>query len=306
MNILVTGANGFIGKALTKKLLHDGHRVFAIVTSKDEMSDIICDTLFVYELFFDNYCNISKLVNEQIDIAYHFAWFGLAGKEARDVDIQLQNIKATSVLLDQLKLLKVKKFVFASTMNVLEVRSALENPLDYTPRSTYVHVASKLNAEIIARTFCHENSIEYNEGIIAMAYGEGNKSKMIPNVFIYSILNGITPKLVKGNNKYDIIYIHDIVDAFSAIGLKGLNKKSYYIGHDWDKTFKDIFIEIKEILDKNAAIEFGSFPDDNAIDYNVINRSELTIDTGWEPLFDFKQSILNTAEWIRSSGLKFS
>ena len=304
MNILVTGANGFIGKALTKRLLSLGYNVFAIVTSKDDMNDIVCDNLHIFEIFFENYNKISRLIKAPIDIAYHFAWWGLSGKEAKDVDIQLSNVKAVAELLNQLKIIGTKKMVFASTMNILEVRSALVNPLVYSPRGVYVHVAAKINAEIIARTFCYENNIEYNEGVVAMAYGEGNKSKMIPNVFIYSLLNGVTPKLVTGNNPYDIIYIQDIVEAFICIGQKGKNKKSYYVGHNWNKTFKDIFNEIKDIINADSTIIYGAYPEDNAIDYSTINRDELFNDTGWKPSYDFKQSIINTANWIKSGGFK--
>ena len=184
-------------------------------------------------------------------------------------------------------------------MNVFEVRGALLNHLDYSPRGAYIHVASKINAEIVARTYCHSNGIVYNEGIIAMAYGEGNRSKMIPNVFIYSMMNNVSPKLVNGNNEYDLIYIKDIVTAFVAIDEKGIDKKSYYIGHNWHKTFREIFEEIRNILNPSLKIEFGSYPDDNYIDYSAINRNELFEDTGWMPSFDFKQSILNTANWLR-------
>ena len=304
MKILITGANGFIGSALTKKMLELGHEVFALVTDFDELKSIKSRKLHLFRLFFDDYNSIAAEVGTSIDVAYHFAWEGLCGQAAVDVDLQLNNVKATNTLLIELKKLGLKKFVFASSMNVLEVRSFLNNPSRFATRGVYVHVASKLNAEIIARIFCERNNIEFNEGIIAMAYGEGNKSKMIPNIFIYNLLNGIDSKLVTGNNQYDLIYISDIVSAFEHIGLRGLDKKTYYIGHAWNKTFKDIFTEIKDILNPNYKIVFGGFSEDNLVDFSCINRNELTIDTGWKPSADFRESIIQTASWIRDSGFK--
>lgn len=304
MKILITGANGFIGSALTKRMLELGHEVFALVTDFNELKSIKSQKLHLFRLFFKDYNSIATEIGTSIDIAYHFAWEGLNGQAAVDVDLQLNNVKATNTLLSELKKLEIKKFVFASSMNVLEVRSFLNDPSRFKTRGVYVHVASKLNAEILARTFCEKNGIKFNEGIIAMAYGEGNKSKMIPNIFIYNLLNGVDTQLVPGNNQYDLIYISDIVSAFEHIGFYGLDKKSYYVGHSWDRTFKDIFTEIKDILNPDYKVIFGCFSEDNLVDFSFINRNELTNDTGWKPCADFRESIIKTASWIRDSGFK--
>ena len=241
----------------------------------------------------------------EIDVVFHFAWKGLCGPSAKDVNTQIDNISATFELLKQAKTLNAKKIVFASSMNTLEVRTFLNNPSSVKPRGVYVHVAAKLASEIIARTFCYDNDIQFNEALIAMAYGENNKSKMIPNVFLYSILSGIEPKLVEGNNQYDIIYIDDIVNAMISIGEKGIPGKSYYVGHNWSKTFKEIFTEVKDTINPDATIHFGMYRDDNSIDFNLIDREELTKDTGWIPEANLQESIKRTARWIIDSGINF-
>ena len=305
MNILITGANGFIGKSLTKAFLKRGDFVYAIVTNKDEMKDISCSNLFVFELFFENYNRISELVNKPIDLAYHFAWAGLCGESAQDVKLQVSNIVATSTLIENLAKLNTKKVVFASTMNTLELRSLIANPTKVAPRGVSIHVSSKMNADIIARTLCHKYGIQFNDGLIAMAYGENNKSKMIPNVIMYSLINKKEINLVEGNNLYDMVYISDIVNAFIAIGEKGKASQSYYIGHNDKRTFKDIICSIRDVLNKDQQLNFGVYKEDNNLDYSLIDRSLLTKDTGWKPEADFNESILNTAKWIKESGLKF-
>ena len=305
MKVLITGANGFMGKAMTKALLNRGDEVFAIVTSEKEMSDLKCEKLHIFELFFEKYGQIAELVNNEIDIAYHFAWAGLCGAPAQDVDLQLSNISATSTFIEQLAKLHTKKVVFASTMNTLELRSFLANPVDTAPRGVLIHVASKINADVVARTLCHKYGIEFNDGIIAMAYGENNKSRMIPNVVMYSLLNNKDVNLVEGNNLYDMVYIDDIVSAFIAIGEKGENRQSYYVGHNDQRTFKEIITDIRDVLNKEAPLHFGVYKEDNHIDYSLIDRTLLTKDTGWKPQADFKESILKTAKWIKESGLEF-
>lgn len=306
MNYLITGANGFIGKAIVKKILEDEKNfVYGIVSSLDDVKDIAASNVKFFELLFDDYRRISEVINDKIDITFHFAWAGLCGASAKDFNLQISDVIATHTLLEECKKLQTKTFIFASSMNVLELQSYLTNPTAFSPRNIFIHAAAKMNAELIARVFCFENNIKYNEGYIAMAYGEGNKSKMIPNVFIQSVLNGIKPKLSKGLNKYDVIYISDIVDAFLAISEKGIDKKSYYIGHNWEKTFKEIFMEMGTILNPAVELDFGAYPQDNNIDFGAVDRRELTQDTGWVPSADFRDSVLRTADWIRNCGIDF-
>lgn len=59
-------------------------------------------------------------------------------------------------------------------MNVLELESLIKDPVFVKPRGVMIHVASKLNAETIARAIAFKNNIDFNVGIIAIAYGEFN------------------------------------------------------------------------------------------------------------------------------------
>ena len=90
------------------------------------------------------------MIKEPIDVAYHFAWMGLNGKEAQDYSIQLKNVLASATLMNELVIIGVKKVVFASTMNTLELRKILNEPTKVKPRGVMIHVSSKVNAEIIA------------------------------------------------------------------------------------------------------------------------------------------------------------
>ena len=305
MRVLVTGANGFIGKALTKELLKRGHIVFAIVTNLNDMKDIECKSLKSFELFFEDYNKIAARVIDDIDVCFHFAWAGLCGPSAADVELQLRDIKATYELLNQIIKLNCKKFIMASTMNTLEVRQLIANPLKHNPRKVSIHVASKINAEIIARVICNDHHIQFNEALIAMAYGPNNMSKMIPNVIISKLLKGEEPKLVPGNNLYDIVYIDDIVSAMMAINEKGVDRQSYYVGHDDNRTFKDIFSEVGKIVNPNIKLKFGEYPEDNLIDYSLIDRQLLNKDTGWSPAANFEETVIITAKWIQDNKLDF-
>ena len=134
-----------------------------------------------------------------------------------------------------------------------------------------------------------------------MPYGENNYSKQLVNVVISSLINGISPKLVEGNNTYDLVYIGDIVNAFIAIGTKGINQKEYYIGHRALKTFKEWMIEIRDIFAPEIQLNFGEYKDKQNIDYSMIELNSLYEDTKFECQADFKETIQQTAEWVKNN-----
>jgi nucleoside-diphosphate-sugar epimerase len=221
-NYIVTGANGFIGKAMTKKLLDNGDKVFAFVTEDDSIRDISCANLVVHKGFFVDYGNFFSQITEPIDCLFHFAWKGVWGESFKDYKSQLENASFAADTMRNAIKIKCRKFIFASSINTLETKKYMFNEAS-NPRYANIYGTAKLAAEMICKTIAYNEGIEFNCGLISMAYGEGNFSKMVPNVFILSLLNGLEPKMIEGNGLYYIIYIGDIVNAFYAMAEHGKN-----------------------------------------------------------------------------------
>ena len=116
-----------------------------------------------------------------------------------------------------------------------------------------------------------------------------------------NLIEGKSPNLVEGNFLYDWVYIEDIVKALCAIADKGINQKSYYIGHEKLYTFKEIANSVKNIINPNVVLNFGAYKDSINIDYSKINLSELRVDTGYFPDNDFEESIIRTSNWIKEN-----
>ena len=132
-----------------------------------------------------------------------------------------------------------------------------------------------------------------------MPYGENNYSKQLVNIVINSLNNGISPKLVEGNNLYDLVYIQDIVEALIAIGEKGKNIKEYYVGHRNLKSFKEWMTEIRDSIAPEVELRFGEYKDNQQIDYSKIDLNALYNDTGWECHYELKEKIINTSHWVK-------
>lgn len=301
--VIVTGAGGFIGGALARKLLDQGLIVYGI-----DVDLSMTAFLDQYENFipvaasFSEYKMLDQIIEERnFDVCYHFAWQGVFGDSFKDYSLQLDNAKYACEALMAAQKLNCGKFVMAGTYNEFEIKNFL-NSDNFEPRYTCIYSTSKLAAELICKTLAYNNGINYSAGLICMAYGERNRSRMLANVVINQLINNVSPKLIEGNNLYDMIYIDDIADAFIAIGEKGKNLKSYYVGHRKLKKFRELITEMRDILNPNVELNFGQFKDTANMNYSLIDLDALYNDTGFECKADFRESILKTAQALRDTG----
>lgn len=299
--IVVTGVNGFIGKHVAFNLLNRGIIVYGVDIDGSQFEQFSNFKNFVKVVAsFEEYDKLPHLIKDDIDVFYHFAWAGGFTSAVSEYDIQLKNAKYSADAAKNALLMHCKKFVYAGTYNEFEIITGFLSD-GFEPRKTCIYSSSKLAADIICRAIACLGKMEYCSALIPMPYGEGNHSKQLVNIVIAQLLRGIAPKLIEGNNLYDLVYIEDIAEAFYYIGLLGKDKQKYYIGHRQIKTFKQNISLIRDCIAPNVDLTFGEFQDNHEIDYGLIDLDALYRDTGFECKADFNKTIKKTAEWIKNN-----
>ena len=302
--VAITGATGFIGGSLVRKLLQMDVFIYGIDVETSKWDEFLPYTNFApITASFEDYERLPSIINDsEVEIFYHFAWAGGFTSAIRDYRLQLQNATYAGDALIAAKEMGCRKFVYAGTYNQFEIQNFLLSE-DFQPRYTCIYSTGKTAASLICRTLAFHHEIEYTAGLIPMPYGENNYSRQLSNVVIDSLNKGISPKLVEGKNIYDLVYIGDIVDAFIAIGERGKNQREYYVGHRKLKTFRELIIDIRNIIAPNVELKFGEYEDYQNIDYSMINLEALYNDTGFECKADFEKTIKDTAKWVKTLNL---
>ena len=158
MKILVTGANGLLGRAVTSLLRDRGHVIFGLVRNYPVMpvADITYIEVNLTENFEDT---LTKHISEELDCIIHLAQSSQFKNYPGGLnDLYSVNVHATFKLLEFARKKGIKQFILASTGGVYETRrmpasenANLEKPEDLTP-----YLGSKLCAEAISQNYTRE------------------------------------------------------------------------------------------------------------------------------------------------------
>lgn len=298
---IVTGANGFIGKALCRTLLANGIKTCAIVRRPETMEELSeLENMTVIKGDITDIASIGKCLEKGVyEVFYHFAWIGTSGKVLTDEAVQIKNIQYTCDMLRLAEELNCKKFIFAGTINELELLPLYKADM-FVPRPASIYGISKLTCDFMCKTLAANMNINYNTAIIGSCFGPGDMSWRIHNNFIKGMLEGVQPKLVTGEVWHDWVFIDDVAEMLLAIGNRSVNLKNYYIGHRELRMLKDILCEVRDILCEGLDLKFGEITDNFKIDYSLVDLNAVYEDTGYECKTDFATAILKTAEWVNA------
>lgn len=297
--VLVTGANGFIGKNLVKALLEREYEVVALDISFNDVlannSGVTCVNVL------DKPILDLKTEIPEADYAcfFHLAWAGTSGSARADYEVQLNNVKLTCDYILLCKEIGCKRVVYASSINEMETYEYLQSD-DIEPSGGYIYGTGKLAAHLMGETVAKMNGVEFIPVIITNIYGVGEKSQRMIYTSIKKLIEGEHCSFTAGYQTYDFIYITDAINSIIEVSEKGKAFNRYYIGSGEPKPLRVFLLEMKNIVDPEAEIGLGDIPFKGVdISYDQFDLKKIVNDTGYKNQVSFAEGIRMTAEYIR-------
>jgi nucleoside-diphosphate-sugar epimerase len=295
--VVVTGAGGFVGRAVVKQLLSNGVNVISVIHSDNVPAELNGSTVIKADMA--DYLNLKdELIRFSPDTFYHFSWAGTSGALRADEKIQLANVKGSCDAVRLASFINCKRFIFASSIMEYEVDVKIKNM--ESPGINMIYSTAKMAADYMARIIASDLKIEFVSALISNIYGPGEKTPRLINSSIRTLLAGKRLSLSPCTHNYDFIYISDAAKMFLEIGTKGSAGRTYYIGNRQVRKLKEFMEELRDIVSPGAELGFGDISTSGTnLDYSEFDKELLYQDTGCVPEVSFKEGIELTMDWIK-------
>ncbi len=290
---LVTGASGFIGSRLCRRLLDDGTEVHAVCRRHQER---VPPAVEIHELNLGDAAAVDRLVADvRPAVVFHLASH-VAG--ARDAALLLPTFEAN----------------LASTVHLLAALAArdecrlfvqagsLEEPTaaDATPSSPYA--AAKWAAAGYLRMARALYDLPFVRARMFMVYGPGqwDLRKLVPYT-VLSLLDGGEPSFTSGERPVDWVFVDDVVEGLARIGRRpDLDGATVDLGSGALATVREVVELLFAILAPDRRPRFGARDDRPAEQVRMAEIRETERQLGWRPATDLRAGLEATVEWYRN------
>jgi GDP-4-dehydro-6-deoxy-D-mannose reductase len=307
MRVLVTGADGFVGRHLVPRLVQQGHQVIAGCRPTQHLDDTLLkdwgEAVRVVPLELADSEGIRAAFQSLPEAVIHLAAIASV-REARQDPAQawLVNAVGTARLLDAMIAGRPTGadpvVLVVSTAEVYgagPTRARLEADVP-APQSPYA--ASKLAGEIAALEAWRRSGLRVLVARPFIHTGPGQHPPYVIPSFIQRLLAvraGTTSKQVPTGNMEivrDLLDVRDVVEAYILLLLRGRPGETYNVARGQGLTLRDIFRKIAEEIGVSAEpVPDSTLIRPGDITHLVGDSAKLRGDTGWSPVISLEQTL---------------
>jgi len=257
---LITGATGFVGSHLTRRLINDGWGVH-IIARQNSTLNIISDV--VEKITIHRHDGTTErmldILNEsKHKVVFHLASLFLAEHQSKDIE---PLIKSNILFGAQL----VEAMVKNEAYNLVNTGTSWQhyNNEDYNPVCLYA--ATKQAFEDILKFYIETTPLRVITLKLFDTYGPND-----PRPKLFNLLKKVAEEqkplsMSPGEQLIDIVYIDDVIDAFIIASERLLNGKvenceGYAVSSGKPIKLKDLVKAYENVIGKKLPIEWGVRP----------------------------------------------
>jgi len=307
---VVTGAAGFIGSHLSRRLIQDGHRVIGIDCFTDDyprwikernIAPLLQDPQFEFLAEEMDRLDWTGLFGRAQAVFHLAAKAGVRASWGKNFELYVRNnVLNTQRMLEAAKTSTVSKLVFASSSSVYGATTDL--PMTETsplaPLSPYG--VTKLAAEKLCDLYYRNYGVPAVSLRFFTVFGPGQRPDMAFHIFLKAILEDREIAVFgDGLQTRDFTFVADIVEACRMALTVGRPGEVYNIGGGHRETLRDLFPLLEDVCGTKVKVKLidkqkGDVPDTWA----GIDKARR--DLGFAPATDLALGLRQEWEWIQA------
>jgi UDP-glucose 4-epimerase len=304
--ILVTGGAGFVGSAVTRRLVDAGARV----TVLDDLFTGKADAVPTGATLVNGSVTDAPLVNELVgdhSLVLHLAARNIIASTANPLDDFATNIGGTLNILLAARASKVDRVVYSSSASVYGNPRTIPINEDDPLWTLSPYAVSKLGGENYCTAFSESYGLRVTTVRYSNVYGPGqrpdNPYSGVVSKFLVQAHAG-EPISVHGDGEQtrDYTYIDDAVDAtLTAAVHPRAEGEIFNIGTGIETSVNRLAEAVGEALGVDVDIDHIDRRDIDNIRRRVVNIEKIRRMLRWTPQWTLERGLAETADWYKAS-----
>jgi len=304
--VLVTGATGFIGSHLVRRLVADGVDVHALTSAVSSVYPVrlvdIRDRITLHSGSLSDRSAMDAVVDTvRPTHVFHLGAYTHVGKSWQRVDECVEvNVQGTVNLLQALEGSGYERVVNVGTSEIYgDVASPFREDLPVRPVSPYA--ASKYAAECFCRVFQQGRGWPIVMIRPFNAYGPAQTAdRIIPEVIVRA-LRGEELRMTQGRQTREFNFVEDLADGMiRAAVTPGIDGELFNLGCGEDVSIRDVTTLVLDLLGNPVKAHFGALPERPTEIWEMrCDNTRAREILGWKPQHSLTEGLKKTIEWYR-------
>ena len=245
IKILLTGSTGFIGSYLLKKLCKK-NKIYVILRKK---RNNLLTNKNIKQIYYNNYKDLNKKIKKiKVNTIIHCATHYVKQHKFDDINkLSNSNILFGNIILENLKIMGVKKFINFSTVweNFNGKKENYFN-LYAAYKASFLNIINFYNKKL--------NNIKFFNLVISDTFGESDKRNKLINILKKNYEKNRKTKIVSKNLYINLINVSDINNAIELILKSNFKSGSYSLNNRKDFKITEIIDAINNNLNKKIKV----------------------------------------------------
>jgi nucleoside-diphosphate-sugar epimerase len=299
---LVTGAAGFVGANLARRLLAEGHEVHALVRPGGDrwrLGELGADVAVREADLRDADAVSAAFAAARPDAVFHLGTRGAYSWQAEAREILETNVLGTANVLDAC--------VRADTALVNTGSSSEYGFKDHAPAEneplepTSVYGVAKAAATLLCSSVARDRGIAVTTLRLYSVYGPWEEPGRFVPALAEAAIRGTLPALGSPSSARDFVWIGDVVEAYLLAASAPGEGTVYNVGSGRQTTLAEAVEAARRVLGVAEEPSWGSMADRSwDTDVWVAEISKIERELGWRPAVAFDEGLARTAEWLHN------
>ena len=304
--VLITGATGFVGANLVRRLLREGHNVSLLVRPDFtgwRIEDIREQVQLFPVILSDAEATRRCVAAIKPEWVFHLAVYGAYSWQTDVHQMIRTNVTSTVNLIEACLKTGFEAFINTGSSSEYGIKAHAPSEEAWVePNSDYA--VTKVSTTLYCRHIAQRDGVNLITLRLYSVYGPYEEpNRLIPNLVVYG-LRGELPPLTDPDTARDFVYVEDVIEAYLRAANHPANEIGavYNVGTGVQISLREVVQTAKQVMQISQEPVWGTM-ENRLWDTKswVANHRKITAHLGWIPHYPFLDGLRSTVQWLQEN-----